>query len=178
MNKYQKAKIHVFHLRHDKGVVYIHGTIQNTVSRCISSLNDRRVNYLNRLQLNEKCRSPRLDDLAKIFAGEEYEYYTLDYPCISKNELYRECERMYGRLSAEQILRNRASKREYYARNKEKESKRYADYMEKNRDKVNAKKRHTYHHGTRCKDYKPTKNKIEGIPSFGIKSGACMVTFD
>lgn len=177
MNKYQKAQIHVFYLPEDTGVVYIHGTIQSGISRSVSSLVQRRVNYLNRLQLNEKFRSPRLDDLAKIFAGIDYKHYTIDYPCESKNELYRECERMYGRLSAEQIARNRASKREYYARNKDKEAKRYADYMDKNRDKVNAKKRMAYHH-TRCKEYKPSPTTEDETPSFRIKSGECTVTFD
>jgi len=89
MNPYQKAKIYTFYLPNVEGVVYIHGSIQPPVSRSISSLNQKRVAYLNRVQIDEKKRSPRLDDLAQIFAGEEYRYDVMDYPCTSRKALYR-----------------------------------------------------------------------------------------
>ncbi len=176
MNPYQKAKIYTFYLPNVKGVVYIHGSIQPPASRSISSLNQRRVAYLNRVQMDETKRSPRLDDLAQIFAGEEYRYDVMDYPCVSRKALYRKCESMYAKLSAEQIARNRATRRACYARNRGKEANRHAVYLETNRDKVNAQKRHAYHHGTRCKEYKP--QNTETIPEFGVKSGLCTVTFD
>ena len=176
MNPYQKAKIYTFYLPNVEGVVYIHGSIQPPVSRSISSLNQKRVAYLNRVQIDEKKRSPRLDDLAQIFAGEEYRYDVMDYPCTSRKALYRKCESMYAKLSAEQIARNRATRRASYARNKDKEATRQIEFREKHRDKINAQKRYAYHHGTRCKEYKPQTN--EPIPEFGVKSGLCTVTFD
>ncbi len=176
MNPYQKAKIYTFYLPNVEGVVYIHGSIQPPASRSISSLNQRRVAYLNRVQIDEKKRSPRLDDLAQIFAGEEYKYDVMDYPCTSRKALYRKCESMYAKLSAEQIARNRATRRACYARNKDKEATRQIEFREKHRDKINAQKRYAYHHGTRCKEYKPQTN--EPIPEFGVKLGACTVTFD
>jgi hypothetical protein len=83
---------------------------------------------------------------------------------------------MFAVQSAEQIARNRASRRECYARNKDKEATRQILFREKHRDKINAQKRYAYHHGTRCKEYKPQTN--EPIPEFGVKSGLCTVTFD
>jgi len=176
MNPYQKAKIYTFYLPNVEGVVYIHGSIQPPVSRSISSLNQKRVAYLNRVQIDEKKRSPRLDDLAQIFAGEEYRYDVMDYPCTSRKALYRKCESMYAKLSAEQIARNRATRRASYARNKDKEATRQILFREKHRDKINAQKRYAYHHGTRCKEYK--QQNTETIPEFGVKSGICTVTFD
>ena len=176
MNPYQKAKIYTFYLPNVEGVVYIHGSIQPPASRSISSLNQRRVTYLNRLQMDESKRSPRLDALAQIFAGEDYRYETINYPCLSRKALYRKCESMYAKLSAEQIARNRATRRACYARNREKESARHAEYLKTNRDKVNAQKRDAYHHGTRCKEYKP--QNTEPMPEFGVKSVPCTVTFD
>jgi hypothetical protein len=120
---------------------------------------------------------PRLDGLADILKDEDYKYYSKPFSCASRTALYREVERMFAVQSAEQIARNRATRRECYARNKEKEANRHAVYMETNRDKVNTQKRNAYHHGgTRCKEYKQTSP--DTLPSFGVKTGECVVTFD
>jgi len=107
---------------------------------------------------------------------ENYKYESKPFSCASQKQLYREVERMFAVQSAEQIARNRASRRECYARNKQKEATRQVLFREKHRDKINAQKRYAYHHGTRCKEY--TQQNTEPIPEFGVKTGACVVTFD
>jgi len=176
MNRYEHATIYTFYRPDSPGLVYIQGTIQKGINRTLHTLDAKRVNYLNRLQLDESKRLPRLDGLAEIFKDEDYKYDCKPFPCSSQKQLYREVERMFAVQSAEQIARNRASDRARYARNKDKEAKRHAVYMETNRDKVNAQKRHAYHHGTRCKEYKQTSPA--SLPSFGVKTEACVVTFD
>ncbi len=176
MNRYQHATIFTFYRPDSPGLVYIQGTIQKGINRTLHTLDAKRVNYLNRLQLDKSKRQPRLDGLAEILKDENYKYDSKPFSCASQKALYREVERMFAAQSAEQIARNRATRRECYARNKEKEANRHAVYMETNRDKVNAQKRYAYHHGTRCKEY--TQQNTEPIPEFGVKTGECVVTFD
>lgn len=177
MNRYEQATIFTFYRPDSPGVVYIHGTIQKGINCALHTLDAKRVNYLNRVQLDESKRMPRLDGLADILKDEDYKYESKPFSCASRKQLYREVERMFAVQSAEQIARNRATRRECYARNKEKEAHRHAVYMETNRTKVNTQKRNAYHHGeTRCKEYKQTSP--DTLPSFGVKTGACVVTFE
>jgi ribosomal protein L7/L12 len=176
MNRYQHATIFTFYRPDSPGLVYIQGTIQKGINRTLHTLDAKRVNYLNRLQLDESKRLPRLDGLAEILKDEYYQYESKPFSCASQKELYREVERMFSVQSAEQIARNRASRRECYARNKEKEATRQILFRKTHRDKINAQKRYAYHHGTRCKEYKQTSP--DTLPSFGVKTGACVVTFD
>ena len=69
---FSKARILVFYLPTKPDEVYIQSTIQPKDGPVISSLNQKRVAYLNRLALDEKRKEPRLDDLATIFAGYDY----------------------------------------------------------------------------------------------------------
>jgi hypothetical protein len=176
MNRYEHATIFTFYRPDSPGLVYIQGTIQKGINRIIHTLDAKRVNYLNRLQLDESKRLPRLDGLAEILKDEYYKYESKPFSCASQKQLYREVERMFAVQSAEQIARNRASRRACYARNKDKEATRQILFREKHRDKINAQKRYAYHHGTRCKEYTPQTN--DPIPEFGVKSGICTVTFD
>ncbi len=102
---FSKARIMVFYLPTKPDEVYIQSTIQPKDGPVISSLNQKRVAYLNRVALDEKRKEPRLDALANIFAGYDYKYYAVEYPCASRQMMYREVERMYARLSAEQMER-------------------------------------------------------------------------
>jgi len=176
MNRYEHATIFTFYRPDTPGLVYIQGTIQKGINRTLHTLDVKRVNYLNRLQLDESKRLPRLDGLAEILKDEYYKYESKPFSCASQKELYREVERIFAVQSAEQIARNRATRRASYARNKDKEATRQILFREKHRDKINAQKRYAYHHGTRCKEYKP--QNTETIPGFGVKSGICTVTFD
>jgi ribosomal protein L7/L12 len=176
MNRYEHATIFTFYRPDSPGLIYIQGTIQKGINRTLHTLDIKRVNYLNRLQLDESKRLPRLDGLAEIFKDEYYKYECKPFSCASQKELYREVERLFSVQSAEQIARNRASRRECYSRNKEKEATRQVDFREKHRDKINAQKRYAYHHGTRCKEYK--QQNTEPIPEFRVKTGECVVTFD
>ena len=176
MNRYEHSTIFTFYRPDSPGLVYIHGTIQKGINRTLHTLDLKRVNYLNRVQLDESKRMPRLDGLADILKDEDYKYESKPFPCASQKQLYREVERMFSVQSAEQIARNRATRRECYARNKEKEATRQVDFREKHRDKINAQKRYAYHHGTRCKEY--TQNDPAPLPSFRVKTGACVVTFE
>ena len=176
MNRYEHATIFTFYRPDTPGLVYIHGTIQKGINCALHTLDLKRVNYLNRLQLDESKRLPRLDGLVEIFKDEYYKYDCKPFSCASQKQLYREVERMFATQSAEQIDRNRATRRACYSRNREKESARHAEYLKANRDKVNAQKRHVYHHGTRCKEYQP--QNTEPMPEFGVKSVPCTVTFD
>ena len=98
---FSKARILVFYLPTNPDEVYIQSTIQPKDGPVISSLNQKRVAYLNRVALDEKRKEPRLDALATIFAGYDYKYYTVEYPCASRQMMYREVERLYAKLSAE-----------------------------------------------------------------------------
>jgi hypothetical protein len=176
MSRYEHATIFTFYRPDSLGLVYIHGTIQKGINRTLHTLDLKRVNYLNRVQLDESKRMPRLDGLAEILKDEYYKYECKPFSCASHKQLYREVERMFAVQSTEQIERNRATRRACYARNRAKEAIRHDEYLKTNRDKVNAQKRHAYHHGTRCKEYEP--QTTEPMPEFGVKSGLCTVTFD
>ena len=91
---FSKARILVFYLPDNTGQVYIQGTVQKTNSPVIASLGTKRMNYLNRIALDGSKREPRLDALANIFSVFDYKYDEIQYPCGSRQELYREVERM------------------------------------------------------------------------------------
>jgi hypothetical protein len=144
-----------------------------------ASLNQKRVAYLNRVALDEKRREVRLDALATIFAGFDYKYYAIEYPCASRQMMYREVERLYAKLSAEQMERNRIACRKYREKNLEKENARVRAWIHKNHARHLARRRALYHHHTsRCKPYHPTKSVMEADVDFAVKKEAVSVSFD
>ncbi len=176
---FSKARILVFYLPTNPDEVYIQSTIQPKDSPVISSLNQKRVAYLNRVALDEKRKEPRMDALANIFAGYDYKYDVVEYPCASRQMMYREVERMYGKLSAEQMERKRIACRKYRAKNLEKENARVRAWIHKHHARHLARRRELYHHHTsRCKSYLPTKSAMEPEVPFGVKKEAVQVSFD
>ena len=176
---FSKARILVFYLPTNPDEVYIQSTIQPKDGPVISSLNQKRVAYLNRVALDEKRREVRLDALATIFAGFDYKYYTVEYPCESRQMMYRQVEKMYAKLSAEQMERNRIACRKYREKNLEKENARVRAWIHKNHARHLARRRALYHHhASRCKSYHPTKSAMEGEIAFGVKKGDTKVSFD
>ena len=174
---FSKARILVFYLPTNPDEVYIQSTIQPKDGPVISSLNQKRVAYLNRVALDEKRREPRLDALETIFAEYDYEHYVVEYPCASRQMMYREVERMYARLSAEQMERKRIACRKYRAKNLEKENARVRAWIHKNRTRHLARRRELYH-TSRCKAYHPTKSAMEPEIPFAVKKEAVSVAFD
>jgi hypothetical protein len=176
---FSKARILVFYLPTNPDEVYIQSTIQPKDGPVISSLNQKRVAYLNRVALDEKRREVRLDALATIFAGFDYKYYAVEYPCESRQMMYRQVERLYAKLSAEQMERNRIACRKYREKNLEKENARVRAWIHKNHARHLARRRALYHHhASRCKSYHPTKSAMEGEIAFGVKKGDTKVSFD
>lgn len=175
---FSKARILVFYLPDNTGQVYIQGTVQKTNSPVIASLGTKRMNYLNRIALDGSKREPRLDALANIFAVFDYKYDVIQYPCGSRQELYREVERMYGRLSAEQMERARIACRKYREKNLEKERARIREWIRKNHRRHLARRRELYHHAPRCKAYNPTKSSMEPEVEFVVKKESVQVSFD
>jgi hypothetical protein len=176
---FSKARILVFYLPTNPDEVYIQSTIQPKNGPVISSLNQKRVAYLNRVALDEKRREVRLDALATIFAGFDYKYYAVEYPCASRQMMYRQVERMYAKLSAEQMERKRLSCRRYRAKNLEKENTRVREWIQKNHVRHLARRRELYHHhASRCKPYHPTKSAMEADVDFAVKKEAVQVSFD
>lgn len=174
---FKKARILVFYLPSKPDEVYIQSTVQPKDSPVISSLNQKRVAYLNRLALNDSRREPRLDALANIFAGYDYQHYAVEYPCASRQEMYRQVERMYSKLSAEQMERNRIACRKYRDKNLEKERARIGAWIQKHRTRHLARRRELYH-ASRCKPYHPTKSSMEPEIAFGVKKESVEVSFD
>ena len=176
---FSKARILVFYLPTNPDEVYIQSTIQPKNGPVISSLNQKRVAYLNRVALDEKRREVRLDALATIFAGFDYKYYTVEYPCESRQMMYRQVEKMYAKLSAEQMERNRIACRKYREKNLEKENARVRAWIHKNHARHLARRRALYHHhASRCKPYHPTKSVMEGEIPFAVKKESVSVSFD
>ena len=176
---FSKARILVFYLPSNPDEVYIQSTIQPKNGPVISSLNQKRVAYLNRVALDESRREVRLDALATIFAGFDYKYYTVEYPCESRQMMYRQVERLYAKLSAEQMERNRIACRKYREKNLEKENARVRAWIHKNHARHLARRRALYHHHTsRCKPYHPTKSVMEGEIPFAVKKESVSVSFD
>ena len=176
---FSKARILVFYLPTKPGEVYIQSTIQPKDGPVISSLNQKRVAYLNRVALDEKRKEPRLDALATIFAGFDYKYDEVKYPCESRQMMYREVERLYGKLSAEQMERKRLSCRRYRAKNLEKENARVREWIHKHHARHLARRRELYHHHTsRCKSYLPTKSAMEADVDFAVFKKPVQVSFD
>jgi len=174
---FSKARILVFYLPTKPDEVYIQSTIQPKDSPVISSLNQKRVAYLNRVALDENRKEPRLDALATIFAGYDYKYDVVKYPCASRQELCREVERMYAKLSAEQMERKRIACRKYRAKNLEKENARVREWIHKHHTRYLARRREIYH-ASRCKPYRPTKSVMEGDVDFAVKKEEVQVSFD
>ncbi len=174
---FSKARILVFSLPNKPEQVYIFGTLQSRDSAVISSLNQKRVAYLNRLQLDENRREPRQDALADILAGFDYKMHTVLFPCKSRQELYREVERMYARMSAEQKERNRASWRKYRTKNIHRERQRFKRFYSANRTRMLARKRELYHQ-TKCKPYFPINAPMKPEVPFGVKKEKMEVSFD
>ena len=176
---FTKARILVFYLPDNPSEVYIQGTVQEKNSPVISSLNTKRMTYLNRLALDGSRREARLDAMSRIFAGFDYKFDEIQYPCGSRNELYREVERLYGRLSAEQMERARIACRKYRAKNLEKERARIREWIRKNHRRHLARRRELYnHHAPRCKPYNPTKSSMIPEGEFVIKKETVQVSFD
>ena len=176
---FSKARILVFYLPTKPDEVYIQSTIQPKDGSVISSLNQKRVAYLNRVALDESRREVRLDALANIFAGYDYKYYAVEYPCASRQMMYREVERMYAKLSAEQMERKRIACRKYREKNLEKERARIRAWIHKHHVRHLARRRELYHHHTsRCKSYHPSKSAVEPEIPFGVKKEAVQVSFD
>jgi hypothetical protein len=174
---FSKARILVFYLPTNPDEVYIQSTIQPKDGPVISSLNQKRVAYLNRVALDEKRKEPRLDALANILAGYDYKYYAVEYPCASRQMMYREVERMYARLSAEQMERKRIACRKYRAKNLEKENARVRAWIHKNHTRHLARRRELYH-TSRCKAYHPTKSAMEAEVDFAVFKKPVQVAFD
>ena len=176
---FSRGRIVVFYLPEKPDEVYIQSTVQPKDGPVISSLNQKRVAYLNRMALDEKRREPRLDALAEIFQRFDYKWYAVPFPCESRQELYREVERLYAKLSAEQMERKREACRKYRSKNLEKENARVRAWILKNHTRHLARRRELYHHHTsRCKPYHPTKSVMEGEIAFGVKKGDTKVSFD
>jgi 7-keto-8-aminopelargonate synthetase-like enzyme len=135
------------------------------------------VAYLNRVALDEKRREPRLDALASIFAEYDYQHYVVEYPCESRQMMYRQVEKMYAKLSAEQMERNRIACRKYRDKNLEKERARIRAWIHKHHTRHLARRRELYH-ASRCKPYHPTKSSMEPEIAFGVKKEAVQVSFD
>ena len=176
---FSKARILVFYLPSKPDEVYIQSTIQPKDSPVISSLNQKRVAYLNRVALDEKRREVRLNALATIFAGFDYKYYSVEYPCASRQMMYREVERLYAKLSAEQMERKRIACRRYRAKNLERENARVREWIHTHHAQHLARRRELYnHHTARCKPYHPTKSAMEADVDFAVKKEAVQVSFD
>ena len=174
---FSKARIMVFYLPTKPDEVYIQSTIQPKDGPVISSLNQKRVAYLNRLALDEKRKEPRLDALANIFAGYDYKYDAVKFPCESRQQMYREVERMYAKLSAEQMERKRIACRKYRAKNLEKENARVREWIHKHHTRHLARRRELYH-ASRCKAYHPTKSAMEADVDFAVFKKPVQVSFD
>jgi hypothetical protein len=174
---FSKARIMVFYLPTKPDEVYIQSTIQPKDGPVISSLNQKRVAYLNRVALDEKRKEPRLDALANIFAGYDYKYDAVKFPCESRQQMYREVERMYAKLSAEQMERKRIACRKYRAKNLEKENARVREWIHKHHARHLARRRELYH-TSRCKPYHPTKSPLEPDVDFAVFKKPVQVAFD
>ncbi len=174
---FSKARILVFYLPSKPDEVYIQSTVQPKDSPVISSLNQKRVAYLNRIALDEKRREPRMDALANIFAAYDYKYDVTLYPCESRQQMYREVERMYAKLSAKQMERNRISCRKYRAKNLEKERARIRAWIQKHHSRHLARRRELYH-ASRCKPYHPTKSAMQPDVDFAVFKKPVKVSFD
>ena len=174
---FSKARILVFYLPTKPDEVYIQASVQRKDSPVIASLNQKRVAYLNRVALDEKRKEPRLDALATIFAGYDYKYDEVKYPCESRQMMYREVERLYGKLSAEQMERKRLSCRRYRAKNLEKENARVREWIHKHHTRHLARRRELYH-ASRCKPYHPTKSAMEADVDFTVFKKPVQVSFD
>jgi hypothetical protein len=174
---FKKGRILIFYLPEKPDEVYIQSTVQPKDSPVISSLNQKRVAYLNRVALDEKRREPRLDALAKIFQRFDYKWHVVECPCESRQQMYREVERLYAKLSAEQMERKRIACRKYRAKNLEKENARVRAWIHKNRTRHLARRRELYH-TSRCKAYHPTKSAMEPEIPFAVKKEAVSVAFD
>ena len=176
---FSRGRIVVFYLPEKPDEVYIQSTVQPKDGPVISSLNQKRVAYLNRVALDEKRKEARLDALAKIFQRFDYKWYAVPFPCESRQELYREVERLYAKLSAEQMERKREACKRYRGKNLEKENARVRAWILKNHTRHLARRRELYHHhASRCKPYHPTKSVMEGEIAFGVKKGDTKVSFD
>ena len=176
---FSKARILVFYLPAKPDEVYIQSTIQPKDGPVISSLNQKRVAYLNRVALDESRREVRLDALATIFAGFDYKYDVVKYPCESRQMMYRQVERMYAKLSAEQMQRKREACKRYREKNLEKERARIRAWIQKNHVRHLARRRELYHHHTsRCKPYHPTKSAMEADVDFAVFKKPVQVSFD
>ena len=176
---FSKARILVFYLPTNPDEVYIQSTIQPKDGPVISSLNQKRVAYLNRVALDEKRREVRLDALATIFAGFDYKYYAVEYPCESRQMMYREVERLYAKLSAEQMQRKREACKRYREKNLEKERARIRAWIQKHHVRHLARRRELYHHHTsRCKPYHPTKSAMDADVDFAVFKKPVQVSFD
>ena len=179
LEDFKRGRILVFYLPEKPDEVYIQSTVQPKDSPVISSLNQKRVAYLTRVALDESRREVRLDALANILAGYDYKWYAVPYPCESRQQMYREVERMYAKLSGVQMERNRISCRKYREKNLEKENARVRTWIQKNHTRHLARRRELYHHHTsRCKPYHPSKSVMEGEIEFGVKKGDTKVSFD
>ncbi len=174
---FSKARILVFYLPSKPDEVYIQSTVQPKDSPVISSLNQKRVAYLNRIALDEKRREPRMDALANIFAAYDYKYDVTLYPCESRQQMYREVERMYAKLSAKQMERNRISCRKYRGKNLEKERARIRAWIQKHHSRHLARRRELYH-ASRCKPYHPTKSAMQPDVDFAVFKKPVKVSFD
>jgi len=91
--------------------------------------------------------------------------------------MYREVERMYARLSAEQMERKRIACRKYRAKNLEKENARVRAWIHKNHTRHLARRRELYH-TSRCKAYHPTKSAMEADVDFAVFKKPVKVSFD
>jgi hypothetical protein len=91
--------------------------------------------------------------------------------------MYRQVEKMYAKLSAEQMERKRLSCRRYRAKNLEKERARIRAWIHKNHTRHLARRRELYH-TSRCKSYHPTKSPMEPEIPFAVKKEAVSVSFD
>ena len=174
---FAKARILVFYLPSKPDEVYIQSTVQPKDSPVISSLNQKRVAYLNRLALNDSRREPRLDALANIFAGYDYKYDVVVYPCESRQQMYRQVERLYAKLSAEQMEKNRTACMKYREKNLEKERARIREWIQKHHTRHLARRRELYH-APRCKPYHPTKSAMEADVDFAVFKKPVQVAFD
>ena len=174
---FSKARIMVFYLPTNPDEVYIQSTIQPKDGPVISSLNQKRVAYLNRVALDEKRKEPRLDALANIFAAYDYKYDAVKFPCESRQQMYREVERLYAKLSAEQMERKRIACRKYRAKNLEKENARVREWIHKHHARHLARRRELYH-TSRCKPYHPTKSVMEPDVDFAVFKKPVKVSFD
>ena len=176
---FSRGRIVVFYLPEKPDEVYIQSTVQPKDGPVISSLNQKRVAYLNRVALDEKRKEARLDALAKIFQRFDYKWYAVPFPCESRQELYREVERLYAKLSAEQMERKREACKRYRGKNLEKENARVRAWIHKNHARHLARRRALYHHhASRCKPYHPTKSAMEADVDFGVKKESVSVSFD